>query len=102
MRDPLTWLIIFAVYAPFHYLGPVLVTLLTGTEDTAGRRRLFRSVLIDCTISLGLALAIAIWLVEKHLMEAMLVLFVATLAPYTYIWLHRRRRGTSWFTSHED
>jgi hypothetical protein len=102
VRDPITWIIIFAVYAPFHYLGPILVAVLTGTEDDIQRRRLLRSVVIDCSVSIAFAMGIAIWLVDTHLVEAMLVLFLATLAPYTYIWFRRRRLGIAWFRDDLD
>jgi hypothetical protein len=97
MQDPLTWAIFFAFYAPLHYLGPALVGLLTGTEDVSQRRALLRGIVIDCSLSLLAAFIAALLLVRSNPQLAMLLLLVAVLAPYTYIWLHRRRRAVAWF-----
>lgn len=99
MLDPVTWIIFVITYAPLHYMGPVLLGLFTGMETPAERRQLIKAVLIDCTVSLIVSFALAIWLIETHLETALLVLILALFAPYTYIWIHRRRRGTAWFPS---
>lgn len=102
MHDPVTWIIFVVTYAPLHYMGPILLGLFTGTETADERRRLIRAVAIDCTVSLAVSFAIAFWLIDTHMDVALLVLILALFAPYTYIWMHRRRRGTAWFASGEE
>jgi hypothetical protein len=96
MLDPVTWLVFVLVYAPLHYMVPVLMVWLTGTETGGDRRRLLRAVVVDCTLSMALAFAAALWLVERSPLSAMAVLLAAMLSPYTYVWLYRSRRGTPW------
>lgn len=102
MSDTTTWLILAVFYAPVHFLGPALIGFLTGQETSAERRHLVKSVMLDCTISMLVAFAAAIWLARTHLQLAMLVLFLAMFAPYTHIWLYRRRRHAPWSTGDSD
>lgn len=98
MFDPLTWIIFIAGYAPLHFLGPVLLVLFTGTETAEQRRRLFKGVAIDGAVSMGVAFAVAFWLVTvQRLQTAMGVLLLALFAPYVYLWRQRRRSGVRWF-----
>jgi hypothetical protein len=97
MQDPLTWSIFFAFYAPLHFMGPTLVGLLTGAEDRRQRRTLLRGIVIDCSVSLLIAFGAALLLVRSDPQLAMLLVLLAVLAPYSYIWLHRRRRAVPWF-----
>jgi len=85
------WLIIIAFYAPLHYLLPVLVLFIAGTEPEVTRARLIRRALIDSTLSMIGAFAVAIYLVEREAISvAMLVLMLSMLYPFIGIWRHRR------------
>ncbi|MGD2082145.1 MAG: hypothetical protein PVF91_04215 [Chromatiales bacterium] len=96
MLDPLTWLVFALVYAPLHYMLPLWLAWLTGVETGRERGRLVRAIVLDCTLSLGLAITAALCLVNPAPQSAMAVLLAAVFAPYTHIWLYRRRRGTPW------
>ena len=96
MLDPVTWLVLVLFYAPLHFMVPVLMAWLTGTETGRDRRHLLRTVVADCTLSMVLAFSAALWLVERSPLSAMAVLMAALFSPYTCIWLYRSRRGTPW------
>ena len=90
MSDTLVWIVAIAFYAPFHYLGPALVCLLTGTESQLQRKQLIINILIDCTLSMFIAFALAIWLFNNNLQIAMLILIVSMFVPYFHIVLLRK------------
>ena len=91
MDSILVWLIIVAFYAPLHYLLPVLVLFITGRETDQVRSGLMRRALLDSTLSMVAAFAIAIYLVGQGMMSsAMLVLLLSMLYPFIGIWRHRR------------
>jgi hypothetical protein len=91
VEDLIVWLIIVAFYAPLHYLLPVLVLFITGAEPEPNRKWLMRCALIDSTLSMIVAFAIAIVLVERESMSlAMLTLLLSMLYPFIGIWRHRR------------
>lgn len=91
MDDVIVWIIIIAFYAPLHYLSPVLVLFITGTETEAVRRQLIRRALIDSSWSIVLAFLIVIYLARTgQLSLAMLVLLLSMLLPFVRIWRHRR------------
>jgi hypothetical protein len=91
MADALVWIVALLFYAPFHYLGPVLVVLFTGREqDTARRRRLLKLIAMDCSLSMVAAFALAWWLSAYNLMWAMLILLVSMAVPYLHLLLWRR------------
>ncbi len=90
MSDTLVWIVAIAFYAPFHYLGPLLVSLLTGTESEFQRRQLIINILIDCTLSMFVAFALAIWLFDYNIQVAMLVLVASMFVPYLHIVLLRK------------
>ena len=91
MDNLVTWLIIIAFYAPLHYLLPVLVLFIIGTESEEVRKRLIRHALIDSTLSMAGAFAVVIYLVEQEIMSAaMLTLLLSMLYPFVGIWRHRR------------
>ncbi|MCB1798047.1 MAG: hypothetical protein KDI67_04110 [Gammaproteobacteria bacterium] len=91
MQDAIVWLIIAAFYAPLHYLLPVLVLFITGNESADVRKRLVRSALIDATLSMAVAFAAVIYLVQQgHISAAMIVLFLSMGFPFIRIWQHRR------------
>ena len=96
MDDVIVWIIIAAFYAPLHYLIPVLVLFITGTEADQVRRHLIRRALIDSSLSMLVAFALVIWLTgRQQLSAAMAVLFVSMLYPFARIWLHRREISSS-------
>jgi len=91
MDNLIVWLIIVAFYAPLHYLLPVLVLFITGSEPDEIRRDLIRRALRDSTLSMIGAFTIVIYLVERGVMSvAMLILLVSMLYPFIGIWRHRR------------
>jgi hypothetical protein len=90
MDDALVWIIIALFYAPLHYLLPMLVVAMTGTEEGAARKRRLIATAVDCTLSMAIAFAVVIWLAGGHLQTAMVVLLLSMAAPYLRIWLHHR------------
>ena len=91
MDDITIWIIIIAFYAPLHYMLPLLILFITGTESDEVRKALIRRALIDSTISMFLAFLIAIVLVKKGFMIwAMLVLLVSMPVPFVRIIQHRK------------
>ena len=93
MSDTLVWIVAIAFYAPFHYLGPLLVSLLTGAESQSQRKRLIINILVDCTLSMFVAFALAIWLFQNNLNIAMLILIVSMFVPYLHIVIQRKYRA---------
>jgi hypothetical protein len=87
----LVWLIIALFYAPLHYLLPLLVVVLTGSEEGAARKQRLVATAIDCTLSMAIAFAIVLLLAAERLQLAMFVLLASMVAPYLRIWLHARR-----------
>ncbi|WP_455206924.1 hypothetical protein [Kaarinaea lacus] len=92
MTDTLAWAVALAFYAPFHYLGPFLVTIITGSENQVQRKRLIISILLDCTLSMIVAFTTAFWLFRGDLQLAMLALLVSMCIPYLHIGIIRRYR----------
>ena len=91
MDSLVVWLIIIAFYAPLHYLLPVLVLFITGTESDEVRKGLIKRALIDATLSMVVAFAVVIYLVGQEMMSAaMLILLTSMLYPFIRIWRHRR------------
>lgn len=91
MQDAIVWLIIAVFYAPLHYLLPILVLLFTGKEPEGVRKRLMRSALIDATLSMVIAFAMAIYLASRQQISmAMLILLLAMGFPFVRLWRHRR------------
>ena len=90
MSDTLVWIVAIAFYAPFHYLGPLLVSLLTGNDSQTRRKRLIINILIDCTLSMLVAFALAIGLFQSNLHIAMLILIVSMFVPYLHIVVFRK------------
>ena len=91
MDNRVVWLIIIAFYAPLHYLLPVLILFITGTESETVRKSLIRRALIDSTLSMIVAFVIVIYLVEQGMMSlAMLILLLSMAYPFVGIWRHRR------------
>lgn len=91
MDDVIVWIIIAAFYAPLHFLLPVLVLFITGSESEPVRRRLIRGALVDSAISMALAFLVVILLVQQGWMTAaMLILLLSMSVPFVRIWRHRR------------
>lgn len=96
MTDLTAWIIIAAFYAPLHFLVPVLVLFITGHEDETTRRRLIRNALIDAAVSMAVAFAIVITLVQRgQMLPAMLILLLSMGYPFVRIWRHRREISAS-------
>jgi hypothetical protein len=91
MSDTLVWIIALMFYAPIHFLGPVLVILLTGPGEIAANRQLLGRVLIDCTFSMLLAFSLAVLIFDNSPQYAAVILLLAMLVPYIHIWLFRCR-----------
>lgn len=92
MTDTLTWIVAVTFYAPFHYLGPLLVGFLTGKETTFQRKQLIISILVDCSLSMLVGFAVAYWLFKTDLQVAMLVLLLSMCVPYLHIAILRKFR----------
>jgi len=91
MNDIIVWIIIAAFYAPLHYLSPALFLFITGQEDEVTRKRLIEGALIDSTLSMIVAFAIVIVMVQlDHIFLAMVILLLSMLMPFVRIWRHRR------------
>lgn len=91
MDDIVIWIIIAAFYAPLHYLLPVLILFITGSEPEPVRKRLIRNALLDSTVSMVLAFAVVIALVQFDYMSlGMLVLLLSMFVPFVRILRHRR------------
>ena len=91
MDDPIIWIIIMAFYAPLHFMLPVLFLFIVGDETEAVRKQLIHSALIDAALSMVVAFAIAIMLVNYSQMAlAMVVLMLFMLAPFIRILMNRR------------
>lgn len=91
MDDTIVWIIIMAFYAPLHYLLPVMILFITGSEPESVRKRLIKNALIDSTISMVVAFAIVITLASSgRMFLAMLILMVSMFYPFVRIIRHRR------------
>lgn len=91
MSDLGAWLIGLAFYAPIHYLGPLLVIVLTGAEDSVTRIRLIKMVAVECTVSMLFAFALAVWLFNDHPRSAISILVTAMFVPYLHVYRARVR-----------
>jgi hypothetical protein len=91
MDDVIVWIIIAAFYAPLHYLLPALILFITGNEPEDVRKRLIRGALVDSTLSMVIAFAIVIALVNTGWISvAMLVLLLSMFYPFLRILRHRK------------
>lgn len=95
MDDVIVWIIIAAFYAPLHFLLPVLVLFITGTEDETTRMRLMKAAARDSALSMIAAFALVIALVNSGLISlAMAALLLSMFYPFLGIWRHRREIST--------
>ena len=91
MEDPIIWIIIIAFYAPLHFMLPVLFLFIVGDETETIRKQMIRSAVIDAAISMVVAFALAILLVNyAHVALAMVVLILFMLTPFIRIIKNRR------------
>ncbi|MGB5453090.1 MAG: hypothetical protein WBM71_00010 [Sedimenticolaceae bacterium] len=91
MDEIIVWAVIIAFYAPLHYLLPVLILFITGTEPEKARKDLIRRALIDSTLSMVTAFVVVIYFVGQEMMSAaMLILLASMFYPFIRIWRHRR------------
>ena len=91
MDDPIIWIIIAVFYAPLHFMLPVLFLFIVGDETEVVRKQLVRNALIDAALSMVVAFAIAIMLVNyAKIALAMVVLVLFMLAPFIRIVKNRR------------
>jgi hypothetical protein len=90
MDATVVWMIVALFYAPLHYLLPMLVVVMTGSEEGEARERRLVATAIDCTLSMLIAFVVVIWLAGDRLQIAMFVLLLSMATPYLRIWLHHR------------
>ena len=91
MDDPVIWIIIIAFYAPLHFMLPVLFLFIVGHETEAVRKQLIRSALIDAALSMAVAFAFAMMLVNyNQIAFAMVILMLFMLVPFVRIIWNRR------------
>ncbi|MGB5278956.1 MAG: hypothetical protein WBO73_16790 [Gammaproteobacteria bacterium] len=91
MDDPIIWIIIIAFYAPLHFMLPVLFLFIVGDETETMRKQLIRSALIDAALSMVVAFALAIMLVNyDQIALAMVILILFMLVPFMRIIRNRR------------
>jgi uncharacterized membrane protein YesL len=89
--DPIIWIIIIAFYAPLHFMLPVLFLFIVGDETETMRKQLIRSALIDAALSMVVAFALAIMLVNyDQIALAMVILILFMLVPFMRIIRNRR------------
>jgi hypothetical protein len=91
MDDIIVWIIIAAFYAPLHYVLPVLILFITGSEPEHTRRAMIRRALVDSTVSMAVAFVVVIVFVQQGWISlAMLILLLSMGFPFVRIWRHRR------------
>jgi len=91
MNDPVIWIIIIIFYAPLHFMLPVLFLFIVGNETETVRKQLIRKALIDAALSMMVAFAVAIVLVNYDLIAmAMVVLIIFMLIPFIRILMNRQ------------
>ena len=91
MEDPLIWIIIIAFYAPLHFMLPVLFLFIVGDETESLRKQMIRSALVDAAVSMVVAFALAILLVNyAQIALAMVVLILFMMTPFIRIIKNRR------------
>ena len=91
MQDPIIWIIIIVFYAPLHFMLPVLFLFIVGDETESLRKQMIRSALVDAAVSMVVAFALAILLVNyAQIALAMVVLILFMMAPFIRIIKNRR------------
>ena len=91
MYDPIIWIIIIVFYAPLHFMLPVLFLFIVGDETESLRKQMIRRALVDAAVSMVLAFALAILLVNyAQIALAMVVLILFMVTPFIRIIKNRR------------
>jgi hypothetical protein len=91
VEDPVIWIIIVVFYAPLHFMLPVLFLFIVGDEAEDLRKQLIRKALIDAALSMIVAFALAILLVNYNQVAlAMVILILFMLVPFIRITRNRR------------
>ena len=91
MEDPVIWIIIIAFYAPLHFMLPVLFLFIVGDEAESVRKEMIRRAVIDAAVSMAVAFAIAMLLVNyDQIALAMVVLILFMVTPFIRIIKNRR------------
>ena len=91
MDDPVIWIIIIAFYAPLHFMLPVLFLFIVGDETESVRKQLIRNALIDAALSMVVAFALAMMLVNyEQIALAMVILILFMAVPFVRIIRNRR------------
>ncbi len=91
MSDLVIWIIVVAFYAPLHFMLPVLFLFITGRESEDVRQQLIRSVVRDAFVSMVVAVALAVLLVQLGwMLPAMLLLMLSMAMPFLRIVRSRR------------
>jgi hypothetical protein len=89
--DPVIWIIIIAFYAPLHFMLPMLFLFIVGHESESVRKQLIRTALFDAALSMVVAFALAMMLVNYDQMAlAMVILVLFMLVPFMRIIRNRR------------
>ena len=91
MDTVIVWGIIALFYAPLHYLVPMLVVFFRNADDAGLRRKRLITTAIDCSISMTLGFALVIFLAEKDMLTAMIVLLLSMFTPYVRLLLRNPR-----------
>jgi hypothetical protein len=89
MDDLIVWLIIALFYAPLHYLLPLLIVFVRNSENPGLRKQRLLATAIDCSLSMGIAFALVIYLAGDAMFKAMLVLLVSMFVPYLRLVLRK-------------
>ncbi len=91
MSNLVIWIIVVAFYAPLHFMLPVVFLFITGRESEELRRQLIRSVVRDAFLSMVVAVALAVLLVQLGwILPAMLLLMLSMAMPFLRIVRSRR------------
>ena len=91
MSNLVIWIIVVAFYAPLHFMLPVVFLFITGRESEELRRQLIRSVVRDAFLSMVVAVALAVLLVQLGwVLPAMLLLMLSMAMPFLRIVRSRR------------
>ena len=91
LSDTAIWLIALGFFIPLHYLGPLAVLFLSGTETPELRRRRLRALLVDCTLTIVLAFPVAVFLFGKAPLYAGLLFLIIMSWPYLHLAVVRLR-----------
>lgn len=91
MSDTIVWIIVIGFFAPLHYVLPVLVLVVSAEQSEEERRRSIRRSLVDSTVSLVIAVPVAIWAAARERpLVAVGVLLLASAPPFVRWALGRR------------